>query len=173
MGFHLMSLIQSLANKEWWVFMNIRTIRYRQKGFTLIELIIVIALISIVVATIFSFFMFNLRTFNRGENMAQVQFDVRMASEFVTNELRNVNVISLTNSGLSETLDLTELSGKYSNVVNVLFEIKLDERRYFVSYTIDGNSSDGKNPYSITSKVLLNNIKSATLSSGTTLYFTK
>lgn len=142
-------------------------------GFTLIEIIIVIAILGIVLAMAFNFFTFNLRTYNKGENRAAVQFDVRMASDYITDELRNVNIVSVTDTALASNIGLGTLTAKYPLVTGVAFEIVTEAPKYFVEYTVSGNSTDGNNPYSLTTKVLLNNITSATVGSGTDIYFTK
>lgn len=144
-----------------------------KKGFTLIELIIVIAILGIVLTMAFNFFSFNLRTYNKGEDRAAVQFDVRMASDYITDELRNVNVISVTDTALTGSISLGALTAKYPLVTGVTFEIVTETPKFFVDYTVSGNSSDGNNPYSLTTKVLLNNITSADLGSGADIYFTK
>lgn len=150
-----------------------RMMKKTHKGFTLVELIVTIAILGIVLVAVFNFFIFNLNTFGKGEDLSAVQFDVRMASEFVTKELRNVTVISDTDDTLASALDLTLLSDKYSSVNSVSFEITHEGLSYFVNYTIEGNSPDGSNSYSVTTRVLLNNIKSATLATSDTLYYSK
>lgn len=145
----------------------------KSNGFTLIEIIIVIAILGIVLTMAFNFFTFNLRTYNKGENRAAVQFDVRMASDFITDELRNVNIVSITDTALTSSIGLGTLTAKYPLVTGVTFEIVTEAPKYFVQYTVSGNSTDGNNPYSLTTKVLLNNITSATVGSGTDIYFTK
>lgn len=145
----------------------------KRNGLTLIEIIIVIAILGIVLAMAFNFFVFNLRTFNKGENRAAVQFDVRMASDYITDELRNVNIISVTDSGLTHNISLGTLTAKYPLVTGVSFEIITESPKYFVHYTVNGNSSDGNNPYALTTKVLLNNITTATLASGVDIYYSK
>jgi prepilin-type N-terminal cleavage/methylation domain-containing protein len=60
-----------------------------RKGVTLVELLIVLALISVVSIIAFSFYFFGVRTFAKGESQSQAQYDIRMASTFVTREVRN------------------------------------------------------------------------------------
>lgn len=147
-------------------------------GFTLIELLIVLAILGIVITAVSNYFVHNLNTYNKSEKVAQVQFDVRMASDFVTTELRNVDDIVLSPTAINpvpfpNVIDLTILTGKYASVNAVSFSLTKEGQRYFVVYTIDGNSPDGKNDYTLSTKVLLNNIYAATESTGSIVYFVK
>lgn len=148
-------------------------LKNNHSGFTLVELIITIAILVIVLVTVTNFFIFNLNTYEKGEDLSAVQFDVRMASEYITKELRNVNDISDTNNTLDDELNLSILSANYPNVHSVEFEITNEGPKYFVDYTVTGNSPDGSNLYSIKTKVLLNNIESASVATSNTLYYTK
>lgn len=134
------------------------------KGFTLIELIVTIAILGIVLASVGQFFSFNLRTYSKGEKLAQVQFDVRMASDYITSELRNVSKFRTTLVTGDEVINLTGLQSKYPSVNALSFTIerKLATGPILVKYKITGNSSDLKNPYLLESQVLLNNYLSLT-----------
>lgn len=150
----------------------------RANGFTLIELLIVLAILGIVITAVSNYFVHNLNTYNKSEKVAQVQFDVRMASEYVTTALRNVDDIVLSSTAIDpvpfpNVIDLTTLTGKYASVNAVSFSLSKEGQRYFVSYTINGNSLDGKNDYTLSTKVLLNNIYAATESTGSIVYFVK
>src|SRR5690554_5392741 len=59
-----------------------------RKGITLIELILVIAILGIVISLGFSFFSFGNITFSRGQDQSSVQYSVRMASRYITDEVR-------------------------------------------------------------------------------------
>jgi prepilin-type N-terminal cleavage/methylation domain-containing protein len=131
----------------------------RKKGITLVELIVVIALLGIVITIAGQFFTFNLNIFNKGNDLANVQFDVRMASDFLTTELRNVMAISDVDFSGSLIVNTTNIKTKYPSVNLVGFKFVVEQSRVMIAYKIDGNSSNGKNPFSVTSKVLLNNDK--------------
>lgn len=145
----------------------------RIKGFTLIELVVTIAMLGIVILAVLNFFTYNLSTYSRGSEKADVQFDVRMAADLITTELRNVVDISTTDNTLNTVLDLSVISAKYPSVKSVNFEITKEDLNYFVIYTVTGNADSGNSNYEMTSKVLLNNIKTATLATGDTLYYKK
>lgn len=76
---------------------NSVTVR-RSKGLTLIELLISIALIGIIMSAAFSLQIFGTKTFKRGEDRADNQFDTRMASEFITKEIRYAKSLEILSS---------------------------------------------------------------------------
>lgn len=127
-----------------------------QSGLTLIELLVAIALFSIVMALAFSMFFFNQNVFTRGEARSNVQYDVRMAADFITTELRNVHEITIDQSS-EESIDLSTLQQRYQLLESVEFEIVKEQSRYLVRYKLVGNASNSP-AYEIESKVLLNNI---------------
>ncbi len=65
-----------------------------RKGFTLIELIVVLALIGLLITAIFSFFLFGNNTFRRSESMSRAQADVRIASDFISTQVRNASIVT-------------------------------------------------------------------------------
>ena len=112
--------------------------------------------------------------FKKSDSLSQVQFDVRMASDYLTTELRNVNSISLSaDASLTNFIDLISLSDKYPLVKSVNFEIKSQGPRYLLSYVIQGSDSNSENQYQIETEVLLNNITSAINDNDTILYYEK
>ncbi|NLI60870.1 MAG: prepilin-type N-terminal cleavage/methylation domain-containing protein [Clostridiales bacterium] len=64
-------------------------------GVTLVEIVIVLALLGIVFTSIFSFFSFSADTFNKAQTKSDMQNDALLAAEFITRELRTATVISL------------------------------------------------------------------------------
>ncbi|QSX08651.1 prepilin-type N-terminal cleavage/methylation domain-containing protein [Alkalibacter rhizosphaerae] len=145
--------------------------RENRKGLTLVELVITLAIAILILGAIFSFFFFNNSLYNKGTALSQVQFDVRMASQYVTKELRNVDEISTTDNALADSMDLTSLSAKYPLVNGISFEIVNSGTHYMVSYTIQGSDASGENNYQIDTNVLLNNITNTTPGSGSVIYY--
>lgn len=133
-----------------------------RKGFTLVELIVTMAILSIVLGAVMNLFLFNNKVYSQSENLASVQFDVRMAADFITTELRNMHGVSTENSALTNSVDLAKVKVKYPSVKNVKFKIIKQESKYLVLYSITGSDINNGNSYSLDSRVLLNNIKSAT-----------
>lgn len=67
----------------------------KRKGVTLIELVVVIALIGIVISVVFSMFFFGRNTFSRGENQYDLQTEGRFAIESLSQDLRFVREIEI------------------------------------------------------------------------------
>ena len=129
-------------------------------GFTLIELLITSVIIVVVIGAVFSFFIFNLKSYDHSEKTAIVQNDVRMASDFITKEIRNVDKISVVaDVALPETINLVILQNKFPNVSSYSFLISKEGLKYVLSFTIRGTTLKTGNVFSIDSTVLLNNIR--------------
>lgn len=73
--------------------------KYNNKGFTLVELLITLAIMGIVIQLIYSLFFVGNKSFNISKNKGFAQQDVRIASIFLIDELRTVEKIS--NIGLT------------------------------------------------------------------------
>lgn len=159
-----------------------------KKGITIIELLIVLALISLVMSLIFPQFFFGMFTFARGESHSQIQFELRMAGNEITKLVRNATEIEITstrtNDGYeylwieNETLKYQNESG---NIVfltdSILDETNSDfsipfESRYFLRFTLMGvkEVANSTQHLTIESMVLLNNIlKEPNIESGGTI----
>lgn len=75
-----------------------------KKGFTLMELIIAIAIMVTAIALGYRIFFFGQNSFTKGELQNNVQLNVRFASELITRELQKANDVEVL-SELPETLD--------------------------------------------------------------------
>lgn len=82
-----------------------KTIKYNNKGVTLIELLIVLAIMGIVFQVIYSIFFIGNKSFNTSKNKGFAQQDVRIASTYIINEIRTAKEIS------TDPIDILE--GKY------------------------------------------------------------
>lgn len=134
--------------------------KFNEKGLTLIEVLVALAIFSIMSLVAYNMFFYNLTIFNRGEAQSQVQFDVRMASDFVTTELRNVESVSFTNTDLPNQIYLDRLRDRYSGVTDFQVSAERIGRDYFILYTITGVNTRTNLEYELESRVLLNNIRS-------------
>jgi len=65
------------------------------EGFTLIELIVSIAISSIIMLMLFSVFNYNLKTFSKASEAMEEQANLRLVSYKLTNKLRNIGYIDL------------------------------------------------------------------------------
>ena len=67
----------------------------KNEGFTIIELVITLAILGIVISLGFSFFSFGNNTFSKGQSQSSIQHTVRMASRYITDEIRTSKDITL------------------------------------------------------------------------------
>jgi uncharacterized repeat protein (TIGR02543 family)/prepilin-type N-terminal cleavage/methylation domain-containing protein len=70
----------------------------KKHGFTLVEIIISIAIMGIVLMTIFSFYNFGSNTFIRGKDEYAAQSTARLANDYIFDQLRLATTASLSNS---------------------------------------------------------------------------
>lgn len=68
---------------------------HQQVGFTVIELMISLALLLIMIALGYLFFFFGLRTYDTGEQKAIAQQAARITSDFITTELRFAELVEI------------------------------------------------------------------------------
>ena len=145
------------------------------KGFTLIEIIISLAIVGIITLAIFSFFTFNVNAFNKSSEEMEEQSSLRLVSLKLTNELRNIGYIDLGNHSFSATSDISTLSttdnfiyvydnsvkkGDSSSIIdyaedevkNVNFSLKEENERFFLNIEVLSDTN------SYTTEILLNNI---------------
>jgi len=74
------------------------------EGFTLIELIISIAISSIIMLMLFSVFNYNLKTFSKASEAMEEQANLRLVSYKLTNQLRNIGYIDLDSDKTTPTV---------------------------------------------------------------------
>lgn len=145
------------------------------KGFTLIEVIISLAIVGIVTLAIFSFFNFNVNAFNKNSEEMKEQSSLRLVSLKLTNELRNIGYIDLGNYSFENTSSISAISttdsfiynydntikkGNPSSIIdyaedevrNVNFSLTEENERFFLSIEVLSDT----NSYS--TEILLNNI---------------
>lgn len=160
-------------------------------GFTLLELIVVIAILSIVILAISSLHMFGIRFFNNGASQVDVQSEVRLVNEFIISELRyakdvtldtptsavinNYNMIQYDSMSKSikyksaggtlidKTRVLIETTGNMFNVSNVSTPCML-------SFDMDGSYK--KAQFNLSNEFELQNVKKIVgTTSGNTIYY--
>ncbi|MTI94929.1 MAG: prepilin-type N-terminal cleavage/methylation domain-containing protein [Firmicutes bacterium] len=66
-----------------------------QSGITLVELLVVLIILSLVMAGVFSFFLMGHKTYNLGRRQAQMHHDLRLVSELLTQEMRYAVVLTM------------------------------------------------------------------------------
>ena len=152
-------------------------IKKNQKGFTLVELIVVLAIIALVMGVMSSVFIAATKTFEKGLDQYDLQANIRLASDFIINEVRNASEISLTRPDSpndynkiffknnmvsykpagSARIDLTPAIIDVRRDIN--FSLTQTGSQYMLEITIEAVQDE--NDYSITTQVLLNNVKDA------------
>lgn len=145
--------------------------RLHKKGMTLVELIVVMAIMSVVLGTIYTFFIYNMRLYRKSNDLSQVQFDVRTAVDVLSNDLRNISEVSLTDSTLDQSYSAETLRQSYPSIESVTFTLNKTGMTYLLAITISGNDASGRNDYEISTNIILNNIQNAALDTGPVLYY--
>ena len=154
----------------------------KQHGFTLLEVLIVVALIPLLLGVTYSIFSMSNKTFNSSTGKAVIQKDARTTTRFITKQLRNakevavspptindgekyyaIKLIKNTNDSLS-TLVIQTIDSK--NLV--VEELSIGKRFKNISFKTDSpgvlSFSLGFENYTLTSAIKLNNISKFTLS---------
>ena len=81
-------------------------------GFTLVELMIVIAVAGILFTAVFSLLISGFNNFNTGNNRAEIQNNIRLVETIVNNKLRNVECIQISSLGECPNADSSLSLGK-------------------------------------------------------------
>jgi prepilin-type N-terminal cleavage/methylation domain-containing protein len=96
--------------------------QYRKcNGFTLIEIIITMAILSIVATAIFSLFLYNTNVFQSSTAQSNAQSDARIAIDYITRETKyatDLTIISVATSKI-EILNKTLYNNKHYNYIYV------------------------------------------------------
>ena len=153
-------------------------IKKNQKGFTLVELIVALAIIALIMGVMSSAFIAATKTFEKGLDQYDLQANIRLASDFIIGEVRNASEISLTRPDSpnnynkiffknnmvsykpagSARIDLTPAI--IDRRQNITFSLTQSGSQYMLEITIKAMQDDSD--YSITTQVLLNNVTEAT-----------
>jgi len=149
-----------------------------KKGVTLVELLVAMAILTIITGIVMSFFGLTDRLIARGDARTGEQHAVRMATDKIVREIRNIITCDLADAeGASgnwifeDSNDLVLGRSSVRDAVwakdniatdGVAFDLRKDGVNYFMKITVTG--TDG---YVIETEVLLNNIKTdAAIGSG-------
>ncbi|MBZ4665933.1 prepilin-type N-terminal cleavage/methylation domain-containing protein [Mahella sp.] len=104
----------------------------RHKGFTLVEVLITVALFSVLVAVVFSMYFVGTKTFTIAADQSFAQKYARTAADFISKELRTAK-------------DISADAGKFSGQDYYILQLKdKDGQRYLVktTRTASGQTSD-------------------------------
>ena len=167
----------------------------KKRGMTLIELIVVIAIVSIVITVGFSFVIFGQDVFGKGSTQAEIQSELRLASDIIKNELRYANAIDLIpdvgtvvngscyiylsgNRLIYDEVDSVgnvtkrELTGPIIINSSAAFTLNMDENG-LNSINITLESEARGQQFAVTSEILLKNIKNLAAKSDFVIRFIK
>lgn len=114
----------------------------KKKGLTLVELIVSIAIFSIIITIVFNFLISNDKIFTSTSKSIEKKSDVRTAMEYISNQIMNANKIELhPEPDLNEPLVINNISND-DELTNYL---SIDGNKiYIINNTISYNSdSDG------------------------------
>lgn len=149
--------------------------RQKNRGFTLIEVVVAMAILGIVTIMIFSLLGYNLNAFSQSSAAVDEQSSLRLAAYKLTNKLRNIGYIDLGNGSFADTSAIQAVSatdhfiflsddglkdGDFSSISSVsdaeiksvLFSLRESNEKYFLGITLSGSTD------AYTTEVLLNNI---------------
>lgn len=127
--------------------------RHKKKGFTLIEVIVVIVLIAIIIPVIYNFISFGNNVFFKGTSKAESQNDVNLIAYKISNQLRTVNDISLTaKTGYTEYNVRTE----HPDLDSIVYTLSKVNGTYLLKFTIS------ESEHEVVSEIALNNVDVAT-----------
>lgn len=114
---------------------NLKHICLKNNGFTLIELILVLAISSIVMIPLSSILIFSQNAFSRGEVIDELNLSGRYAVEFIKREIRNADIV------VSEDKIKSSISKNNIGFVLVSEENDKDKTWYkYVTYYIKDGS---------------------------------
>lgn len=143
----------------------------KQKGMTLIELVIGLGLMSMVLAVLYAIFFTGLKSFDRQIENANNQTTARQTLSYIGREIRRAEKkieVDVDNKGLKVEYGGSEIEYKFNRLNNILYRVKngtknpmiegikdfnieeLDDT-YFLKITVISERHD--NPITITTKI--------------------
>lgn len=159
------------------------------QGFTLIEVLITTAILAFVLVVVFSIYFFGDKTFNLGSDRRLIQSDVRLATDYISNEVRYASEISLLDTSPSSLSNDDPYNYIYINNgalcvsiynnggarITSSFGSTLLSTSYFSASGSSGfqelayviKAAKGTRTYEMSSKITMPNIKSAAFVTGT------
>ncbi len=117
-----------------------KLIKNNIQGFTFIEILITLSLAGVILALVFSFFINNLKNFNRAEHEVGLQYNGQFAVDYITNIASQSKGISFVES--IDRVDKTSTSDRV-NVKQITFIVEnADESTSDISFSIDEISKE-------------------------------
>ncbi len=117
----------------------------KQDGFTVVELLTVLAILGIVLALGYMYFGFGVDTFARGERRSIAQQSIRLSADLITNELRYAEEVILDPANTAESgyyyieqqgdsVILLDKTDENEVLERVLLDSEVDDIAYKVSF---------------------------------------
>ncbi|MFZ7132645.1 MAG: prepilin-type N-terminal cleavage/methylation domain-containing protein [Eubacteriales bacterium] len=142
------------------------------RGFTIIELIVVIALIIVVIAIVTNIFLLSNKSFDTGVNMAEVQKEARTTAKVISDSLKFASDVSISQPVSGDyykiTMDGERLTiSKYSEGGTLISQESYGSDITGLNFHTDGDSkiihfdlalAAENQPFTLASSILLNNL---------------
>ena len=144
-----------------------------ENGFTLIEVVAAITLYTVLLGSVFSLYIFSVNAYKAGSNLLDLQQNVRVATDFITREIRYAHDLQLVNvheikyicpAGIKNTIKYKngEIVQLISNTeTKIAYDMEelifdWDEERKILYFVIKGISEE--TTYAVRSAVCLQNL---------------
>lgn len=127
-----------------------------KKGYTLIEVVLTLAIIGILFVLVFNFIGFGTKFFSNSETRSKIQNEINIAAYTISNTLRNVKGIS-TKETDDTGFSIFNIRSKFPKLDDVKYEVLNNNGIYSLRYTLSIKE------YTVQSEILLNNIESAVI----------
>ncbi len=146
----------------------------QENGFTLIEVLAAITLYAVLLGSFFSLYIYSVNTYRVGSNLLDLQQNVRVATDFITRELRYAHALQLINdheiryscpAGIKNTIKYKngEIVQLISNTeTKIAYDMEglifdWDEERKILHFVIKGVSEG--TAYTVQSAVCIQNLR--------------
>ena len=144
-----------------------------QKGFTLIEILISISLLSLVLLMTYNMHLFNYKVFNKGSSKADIQSNLRLNAEFISDKIRyasNLKILAnkpsifdplkqyiYSEGGVLKFYDVGTIKDVAGNLGDVSSTIYFEDKdSQTVTFKVNGTQTDES--YEIDSSVYMLNV---------------
>ncbi len=127
----------------------------KQHGFSVVELMLVLTLLSVILALGYMFFSFGYRAFGQGERQTIAQQAIRSGTEFITSEIRYADEITINPDNISNNDDYYYIFQQGDSVVyqdknkNLSERIILDSSADNIVYRVNFAENHEKSNISI------------------------
>ena len=129
--------------------------RHKQKGMTLIELVIGLGLMSMVLAVLYAIFFTGLKSFDRQMENANSQTTARQTLSYIGREIRRADKIEVDvdNKGLKVEYGGSEIKYEFDQLNKILYRIKNGTKNPMIEGIKDFNIEEIDSTYILNIKV--------------------